>query len=103
MTAWANLSAGRHSDAHAAVGPLLNGSVPVVLPHTVVEALLVEATAGVRRGEVQVARTALRTALSLAKPLDVLRRSPPPSRRPAHCWTVNSTNPQHRTRSPPAH
>jgi LuxR family maltose regulon positive regulatory protein len=44
-----------------------------VLPHTVVEALLVEATAGVRRGEVQIARTALRTALSLAKPLDVLR------------------------------
>jgi len=73
MTAWANLSAGRHSAARAAVGPLLNGSVPVVLPHTVVEALLVEATAGVRRGEVQVARTALRTALSLAKPLDVLR------------------------------
>src|SRR6185312_7681514 len=53
----------------AAVGPLLNGSVPAVLPHTVVEALLVEATAGVRSGELQAARTALRAALSLAKPL----------------------------------
>jgi LuxR family maltose regulon positive regulatory protein len=73
MTAWANLSAGRPSAARAAVGPLLNGSVPAVLPHTIVEALLVEATARVTRGELQAARTALRTALSLAKPLDVLR------------------------------
>jgi LuxR family transcriptional regulator, maltose regulon positive regulatory protein len=83
MAAWANLSAGRPSAARTAVGPLLNGCVPAVLPHTVVEALLVEATAGVRSGEMQVARTSLRAALLLGKPLDVLRpfaTAEPPAR-----------------------
>jgi LuxR family transcriptional regulator, maltose regulon positive regulatory protein len=82
MAAWANLSAGRPSAARTAVGPLLNGCVPAVLPHTVVEALLVEATAGVRSG-MQVARTSLRAALLLGKPLDVLRpfaTAEPPAR-----------------------
>ena len=73
MRAWAEQAAGRDHAARAVVEPVLDGTVTSVLPHTVVEALLVEASARVRRGEVQAARTALRTALALAKPLDVLR------------------------------
>jgi LuxR family maltose regulon positive regulatory protein len=83
MQAWADLSAGRYDAARSAVGALLDGSVLAVLPHTVVEALLVEATAGVTRGEVYRARHALGTALSLGAPLDVVRpfaMAEPPAR-----------------------
>jgi LuxR family maltose regulon positive regulatory protein len=83
MRAWAELSVGRDYAARSAVGPLLDGSVPAVLPHTVLEALLVEATARVTGGEVYRARHALRTALSLGAPLDVVRpfaMAEPPAR-----------------------
>jgi len=83
MRAWADLSAGRDDAARSAVGALLDGSVPALLPHTVVEALLVEATARVTGGEVHRARHALGTALSLGAPLDVVRpfaMAEPPAR-----------------------
>jgi LuxR family maltose regulon positive regulatory protein len=83
MRAWADLSAGRDDAASSAVGALLDGSVPALLPHTLVEALLVEAAAGVTGGEVYRARHALGTALSLGAPLDVVRpfaMAEPPAR-----------------------
>ena len=83
MRAWAALSTGRDQAARAAVRPLLDGSVTGVLPHTIVEALLVETTAQVTAGEVQGARRALRTALSLGAPLDAVRpfaTAEPPAR-----------------------
>jgi len=83
MRAWAALSVDHDQAARAAVGPVLNGSVPALLPHTVVEALLVETTALVTGGEVLRARRALRTALSLSAPLDVVRpfaTAEPPAR-----------------------
>jgi LuxR family maltose regulon positive regulatory protein len=83
MRAWTALSTGRDQAARAAVRPLLDGSVTGVLPHTIVEALLVETTAQVTAGEVQGARRALRTALSLGAPLDAVRpfaTAEPPAR-----------------------
>jgi LuxR family transcriptional regulator, maltose regulon positive regulatory protein len=83
MRAWADLAAGRDDAAHSAVGALLDGSVPALLPHTVIEALLVETTAGVTGGAVYRARHALGTALSLGAPLDVVRpfaMAEPPAR-----------------------
>ena len=83
MRAWAALSTGRDQAARAAVRPLLDGSGTGVLPHTIVEALLVETTAGVTAGEVYGARHALRTALSLGAPLDAVRpfaMAEPPAR-----------------------
>jgi LuxR family maltose regulon positive regulatory protein len=83
MRAWAALWTGRDQAARSAVRPLLDGSVTGLLPHTLVEALLVETTAGVTAGEVHGARRALQTALSLGAPLDVIRpfaMAEPPAR-----------------------
>jgi LuxR family maltose regulon positive regulatory protein len=83
MRAWAALWTGRDQAARAAVRPLLDGSVTGLLPHTLVEALLVETTAGVTAGEVRGARRSLRTALSLGTALDVVRpfaMAEPPAR-----------------------
>jgi LuxR family maltose regulon positive regulatory protein len=83
MRAWAALSSGRDQAARATVRPLLDGSVTGLLPHTVVEALLVETAAGVTAGEIHGARRALRSALSLGAPLDVVRpfaMAEPPAR-----------------------
>ena len=74
MRAWAALWTGRDQAARSAVRPLLDGSVTGLLPHTVVEALLVETTAGVTAGEVQGARRALR---SRTVPGRAPRRHPP--------------------------
>jgi LuxR family maltose regulon positive regulatory protein len=73
MRAWDELSAGRSQSARADVEPILAGTVPSVLPHTFVEALLVEASIDVTGGEVRTARHALRTALSSGASLDVVR------------------------------
>ncbi|MEK6439898.1 hypothetical protein [Pseudonocardia sp. T1-2H] len=73
MQAWAEQAAGRDDDAAALVGPVLDGAVRSVLPHTVVEALLVEASGRVRGGDVRTARRALRDALSSGVSLGVVR------------------------------
>ncbi|TWF75023.1 LuxR family maltose regulon positive regulatory protein [Pseudonocardia hierapolitana] len=73
MRAWAELSAGRSQSARADVEPILAGTAPSVLPHTLVEALLVEASIDVTGGQVRTARDALRTALSSGASLDVVR------------------------------
>ncbi len=69
MRAWAEQSAGHDRAARAIVGPVLDGTVTSVLPHTPVEALLVQASGG----DVRTARRALRAALSSGAALDVVR------------------------------
>jgi LuxR family maltose regulon positive regulatory protein len=73
MRAWADLSAGRGQAARADVEPILAGTVLSVLPHTLVEALLVEASVHLTGGQVGTARDALRAALSSGASLDVVR------------------------------
>ncbi|HSP19219.1 MAG TPA: LuxR C-terminal-related transcriptional regulator, partial [Myxococcaceae bacterium] len=73
MRAWSEAAGGSFRTAHAAVLPLLDGSVSPTLQSTLVEAWLVEGWAALRSGDRAGARRALRTALGLAEPLDLLR------------------------------
>lgn len=73
MRAWAEQSAGRDAQATALVEPILDGTVSPLLPHTVVEALLVEASGKVSDGDVGTARRTLRDALSAGASLGVVR------------------------------
>ena len=52
---------------------MLDGSVPALLPHTMVEAWLLETSIAFAAGERPAARRALQTALAVAEPLDALR------------------------------
>jgi LuxR family maltose regulon positive regulatory protein len=73
MRAWEKLSEGRSHAARADIEPILAGTVPSVLPHTLVEALLVAASVNVSGGQVHTARNALRAALSSGASLEVVR------------------------------
>jgi LuxR family maltose regulon positive regulatory protein len=73
MRAWAEQAAGRDDAATALVAPVLDGTVRPVLPHTLVEALLVEASGRVSGGDVRTARLALGDALSSGASLGVIR------------------------------
>jgi LuxR family maltose regulon positive regulatory protein len=73
MRAWAEQSAGHDRAATGLVEPVLDGTVTPVLPHTIVEALLLKASASVREGDVHAARRALRAALSSGASLGIVR------------------------------
>ena len=73
MRAWAEQSAGRDRAATGLVEPVLDGTVTPVLAHTIVEALLLKASASVSEGDVQTARRALRDALSSGASLGIVR------------------------------
>ncbi|OLT05800.1 hypothetical protein BJF90_02305 [Pseudonocardia sp. CNS-004] len=73
MQAWEKLSVGRHQPARADIEPILAGTVPLVLPYTRVEALLVAANVEISGGQVRTASDALRAALSSGASLDVVR------------------------------
>ncbi len=73
MRAWEKLSSGRSHAARADIEPILAGAVRSVLPHTLVEALLVAASVDVAGGQVRTARNALRAALSAGASLEVVR------------------------------
>jgi LuxR family maltose regulon positive regulatory protein len=73
MRAWAEQSAGRDRAAKVLVQPILNGTVTPVLPHTIIEALLLEASGSVRDGDLRTARRALRDALSAGASLGTVR------------------------------
>jgi LuxR family transcriptional regulator, maltose regulon positive regulatory protein len=73
MRAWAEQSAGRVRAAKVLVEPILDGTGTPVLPHTIVEALLLEVSAGVRDGDVETARRALHDALSVGASLGTVR------------------------------
>ena len=53
--------------------PVLDDSTPALLPHTLVEAWLLETTLAVAANERPAARRALQCALAVAEPLDALR------------------------------
>jgi LuxR family maltose regulon positive regulatory protein len=73
MRAWAETARGRDGHAHTLIRPVLDGSIPALLPHTMVEAWLLETSIAFVAGERPAARRALQSALALAAPLDALR------------------------------
>jgi LuxR family maltose regulon positive regulatory protein len=73
MRAWTETAAGRHDRARTLIRPVLDGFVPALVSHTVVDSWLLEASIAVVVGERPAARRALRTALVLAEPLLALR------------------------------
>ena len=73
MRAWTESAAGRHEHARTIVRPILAGTTPALLPHTLVDAWLLETTLAMAADERPAARRALQSALALAEPLDALR------------------------------
>jgi LuxR family maltose regulon positive regulatory protein len=73
MRAWTESTAGRHEHARAVLHPVLTGTAPALLPHTLVDAWLLEATLAAAADERPAARRALQTALATAEPLEALR------------------------------
>jgi LuxR family maltose regulon positive regulatory protein len=73
MRAWTETAAGRHDRARTLLRPVLDGSVPALVSHTVVDCWLLETSIAVVVGERPAARRALQTALALAEPLLALR------------------------------
>jgi len=73
MRGWAEAADGHQEQARAVVRPVLEGSTPALLPHTLVDAWLLETTLAVAGGERPAARRALQSALTVAEPLDALR------------------------------
>jgi LuxR family maltose regulon positive regulatory protein len=73
MRAWVEQAAGRDRAARVVVEPVLDGTATPLLPHTIVEALLLAADSGVSAGDVRGARGALREALSCGASLGAVR------------------------------
>jgi LuxR family maltose regulon positive regulatory protein len=73
MEALAALAVGRPEAARAAVEPVLSGSLPVLLPHTIIEALLVAAEVALSAEDVPAGAAALDRAVQLAQPLGIVR------------------------------
>jgi LuxR family transcriptional regulator, maltose regulon positive regulatory protein len=73
MQAWAETTGCRHEHVRSLLQPVLEGATPAVLPQSVVEAWLLEASLAVDTGQRSAARRALRRALAVAEPLDSLR------------------------------
>jgi LuxR family transcriptional regulator, maltose regulon positive regulatory protein len=73
MEALAALAAGRPEAARAAAERVISGSLPVLLPHTVIEALLVDTEVALREEDLVAGTAALDHALRLAQPLGIAR------------------------------
>ena len=77
MRAWSEAASGSGTATprlmRSAVEPVLDGRIPSLLPHTIVEAWLVVARAAIATDERPAARHAVQTALELAEPQDALR------------------------------
>jgi LuxR family maltose regulon positive regulatory protein len=73
MRAWADAADGHQEQARAVIRPVLEGFIPALLPHTLVDAWLLETTLAVAAVERPAARRALQSALAVAEPLDALR------------------------------
>jgi LuxR family maltose regulon positive regulatory protein len=73
MRAWADAAEDHHAHARGAIRAVLDGSVPALLPQTVIEGWLLETSIAVAAGERPAARHAMQTALALAEPLAALR------------------------------
>jgi LuxR family maltose regulon positive regulatory protein len=73
MRGWSDSAGGRHEHARTVIRPVLDGSAPALVPHTLVDAWLLETTIAVAADERPAARRALQSALALAEPLDAIR------------------------------
>ena len=73
MRAWIEATGDRPQPARMIVHPVLDRSVPALLPHTLVEAFLLETALALAVDEPPAARRALQAALAAAAPLDALR------------------------------
>ena len=73
MRAWAESAAGRPEHARAVVRPVLTGSTPPLLRHTLIDAWLLETSLAAAADERPAVRRALQSALSIAEPIDALR------------------------------
>jgi LuxR family maltose regulon positive regulatory protein len=73
MRAWTATTEGHEKHARVLLRRVLEGTNPALLPHTPVEAWLLEAGLCLRAGESAAGRHALLTALGLAQPIDVMR------------------------------
>jgi LuxR family maltose regulon positive regulatory protein len=73
MRTWAEAACGRPRPARVCVHRVLDGTVPALLPHTRVEAFLLEAALAAATNDQPAARHALQAALATAEPLDTVR------------------------------
>jgi len=73
MRAMAKISAGHPESARLILHTIVNGSSPPLLASTLVEAWLLEATLAAESGARAMARRALKAALNLAEPVEVVR------------------------------
>ena len=73
MRAWTESAGGHHDHARTLLRPVLDATTPALLPHTQVDAWLLETTLAMAADERPTARRALQTALALAEPLEALR------------------------------
>jgi LuxR family maltose regulon positive regulatory protein len=73
LKAWAEAAEGRHEAARTTVRPLLDPGTATLLPHTVVEAHLIEAEAALHADDPDTARRSLEAALATAEALGVAR------------------------------
>jgi LuxR family maltose regulon positive regulatory protein len=73
LEAWTQAAAGRYAAAGIIVAPVSEPDVPVLLPHTVVEALLLQAEAALQADDRVAGGAALQTAVAQAEILGVVR------------------------------
>jgi len=73
IRAWTAATEGHNQQSRALLRPVLDGTEPALLPHTPVEAWLLEADLRLTAGERPAARQALLTALDLATPIAAVR------------------------------
>jgi LuxR family maltose regulon positive regulatory protein len=73
LTAWTEAAGGRHEAARAVVAPVFESDTPILLPHTVVEAHLIDAEAALQADDSVAGREALQLALTQAETVGVVR------------------------------
>jgi LuxR family maltose regulon positive regulatory protein len=73
LKAWPEAAAGRHEAARIVVAPVHEPDIPILLPHTKVEAHLIDAEAALRANDGVAGRRALELALVMAENVGVAR------------------------------
>jgi LuxR family maltose regulon positive regulatory protein len=73
LEAWAELAAGRHASARAIIEPLRSGAVRALLPHTSIEAHLIEAEVSIHAGDVSTGTAALDRAVQAGAKSGIVR------------------------------
>jgi LuxR family maltose regulon positive regulatory protein len=73
LQAWTETAAGRYDSARIVVAALYEPDTPILLPHTVVEAHLIDAEAALQAEDAVAGRAALESALALAETVGVAR------------------------------